>query len=145
MQSSLLWIQSPVTSGEGKGLTHHVPNTWHPNIAPYTPYLPFRVQAPDRLEPCANFWPQYFAQWGPRIAIAAHRKPGNQKLLREKGTESYPVAKMTASASRVLPSVNSSPFCVKRAIWASFLSLILPSTINWLAPTSVPRVDGFVE
>ena len=65
-------------------------------------------------------------------AIAATKKQNKQTT--------YPVAKTTASASSVLPSANSRPFSVKFAIWASFLSLIFPSIISWLAPTSVLRV-----
>lgn len=51
-----------------------------------------------------------------------------------------PVAKITTSASSVLPSSNARPFGVNPAIGESFFNLILPSMINWLAPTSVSYV-----
>lgn len=56
-------------------------------------------------------------------------------------TLTHPVAKITASASSELPSSNRRPSGAKRAIWASFLSLIFPSIISWLAPTSAIDVS----
>ena len=48
---------------------------------------------------------------------------------------------MMTSASSSLPSAKRRPRGVKRSIVLSFLSLILPSTIFWLVPTSGdPRV-----
>jgi hypothetical protein len=48
----------------------------------------------------------------------------------------YPVAKITRSAGRKLPSTNLIPSSTKVSMTASFLSLILPSMSIWLVPTS---------
>jgi hypothetical protein len=89
----------------GKGLAHHVPNTWYPDITPYTSYLTFRVQAPDRLQACANLSPQYLAQWGSRIAVAVQCA-----VKWEWGPE------ITAGNSNEnLPSRENDSVCVQRA------------------------------
>ena len=50
--------------------------------------------------------------------------------------ETDPVQNMTTSAANSLPFSNCKLFPVKVVIWLSFLSLILPSIISWLAPVS---------
>jgi hypothetical protein len=49
----------------------------------------------------------------------------------------HPVAKMTTSAVSSLPFSNTIAFFEKCEIWESFLSLISPSLMSLLAPTSV--------
>jgi hypothetical protein len=123
------------------GFTHHVPDSWGPEITPCTLYLTLGIESPYWLQTRGNFWSKYGTQRVPCITISEPDELGSKMMLKY----SYPVAKITASVSSVLPSVNSRKACVKRASWLSFLSLILPSIISWLAPTSVPRNYGSVR
>lgn len=118
--------------------THHSPHIRHPQITPTAMELHFVIETPDALAFVCDRVSAYLPDGFSGIPVPVERI-GSADLRRcaVRVNNLYPVAKITTSAANEDPFSNLIPVFVNRSIGLSFFSLIFPSMINWLAPTSV--------
>ena len=115
-------------------VAHHEPEVGQADLAPHAAELALGVEPPDGRDQLAHLGAH---ELGDRVARLREAVIALSARVRYDGKgETHPVAKTTTSASSSLPSVNLRPLGVNFSIWVPLLSLILPSTIIWHAPTS---------
>ena len=130
-----------LASGPMRGRrTNAKPEALVTRVPPDAAHLAFLREAPHRLHIVRDPRTTHVAHAVARVSIPSKR--GAPQIWRSVGyveKTAHPVAKMTTSASSVVPSTNASPFPVKRAIALPFLTLTSPSMMCLLVPTSVPK------